>query len=59
MVSTPFVAQEPLEESTTDDVVFIRQYFQEEKSLNIASMTPMEAMLYLNNLQQKLKDLKL
>ena len=59
MVSTPFVAQEPLEESMTDDVVFIRQYFQEVKSLNIASMTPMEAMLYLNNLQQKLKDLNL
>ena len=41
-----------------DDVV-IRQCFQDVNTLNIASMTPMEAMLYLNSLQQKLKNLKL
>lgn len=36
----------------------IRECFLEVKALNIASMTPMEAMIYLNNLQQKLKDIK-
>ena len=34
----------------------IRQCMQELKALNIASMTPMEAMIYLNSVQQKLKD---
>jgi len=34
----------------------IRQCLQELKALNIASMTPMEAMIYLNSVQQKLKD---
>lgn len=33
----------------------IRQCLQEIKTLNIASMTPMEAMIYLNSVQQKLK----
>lgn len=46
------------EESDTpqcgDDIV-IRQCLHDIKTLNIASMTPMEAMLYLNTLQQKLK----
>lgn len=37
----------------------LRQCFQEVKTLNIASMTPMEAMLYLNSLQQKLKNVEL
>ena len=43
----------------TNDNSVIRRCFQEVKSLNIASMTPMEAMIYLNGLQQKLKDVKL
>ncbi len=34
----------------------IRQCLQEIKTLNIASMTPMEAMIYLNSVQQELKD---
>jgi len=34
----------------------IRQCLQEIKTLNIASMTPMEAMNCLNNVQQRLKD---
>lgn len=59
VVLTATTVQEPIGESMTDDIVFIRQYFQEVKSLNIASMTPMEAMIYLNNLQQKLKDVNL
>ncbi len=33
----------------------IRQCLQEIKTLNIASMTPMEAMIYLNSVQQRLK----
>lgn len=33
----------------------IRQCLQEIKTLNIASMTPMEAMVYLNSVQQRLK----
>lgn len=47
------------EEYHSENENIIRQYFQEVKLLNLASMTPMEAMLYLNNLQQKLKDIKL
>ena len=54
-VLTPSVVQEPMGESMTDNIVFIRQYFQEVKSLNIASMTPMETMIYLNSVQQRLK----
>lgn len=53
------MVQEPLGGTNTDDYTVIRQYFHEVKALNIASMTPMEAMLYLNNLQQKLKDINL
>lgn len=34
----------------------IRQCIQEIKALNIASMTPMEAMICLNSVQQRLKD---
>lgn len=34
---------------------FIRQCLQEIKTLNIASMTPMEAMICLNSVQQRLK----
>ena len=33
----------------------IRQCLQEIKTLNIASMTPMEAMVYLNSVQQRFK----
>ena len=33
----------------------IRQCLQEIKTLNIASMTPMEAMICLNSIQQRLK----
>ena len=33
----------------------LRQCLQEIKTLNIASMTPMEAMLFLNGVQQRLK----
>jgi hypothetical protein len=41
------------------DNIILRQCLQEVKTLNIASMTPMEAMLYLNSLQQKLKDVNI
>ena len=43
-------------ESMTDNEV-ARQCLLELKSLNIASMTPMDTMLYLNSIQQKLKDI--
>ena len=46
-------------ENHSEDENIIQQCFQEVKLLNLASMTPMEAMLYLNSLQQKLKDIKL
>lgn len=42
-----------------NDSAVVRQCLQEVKALNIASMTPMEAMLYLNSLQQKLKDVNI
>ena len=42
-----------------DNDTILRQCLQEVKALNIASMTPMEAMLYLNSLQQKLKDVNI
>ena len=48
----------PVIKATTDETI-IRQCFQDVKSLNIASITPMEAMLYLNQLQQKLKNVTL
>ena len=47
----------PNKQSEDDNIV--RQCFREVKQLNIASMTPMETMLYLNNLQQKLKNINL
>lgn len=37
----------------------IRSCFQEIKTLNLASMTPMEAMLFLNNFQMKIKNIDL
>lgn len=49
----------PLVTEHRDDDKIIRQCFQEVKALNIASITPMEAMLYLNNLQQKLKNISI
>lgn len=37
----------------------IRQCLKEIKELNIASMTPMQTMLFLNKLQQSLKDVNI
>lgn len=42
-----------------DNTSFVRNCFMEVKTLNLASMTPMEAMLFLNNLQMKLKNIDL
>ena len=55
-----FVLEEQIEDTDKqEENIILRQCFQEVKTLNIASMTPMEAMLYLNSLQQKLKNIKL
>lgn len=59
---TSEVQQLNSEKSNVDTIqenILIHQCIQEIKSLNIASMTPMDAMLYLNSLQQKVKDIKL
>ncbi|MBR2114117.1 MAG: hypothetical protein IJ929_05555 [Prevotella sp.] len=42
-----------------ENTSFIRNCFMEVKTLNLASMTPMEAMLFLNELQIKLKNIDL
>ncbi len=42
-----------------DNTSFVRNCFMEVKTLNLASMTPMEAMLFLNELQMKLKNIDL
>jgi hypothetical protein len=57
--SFPLVAREELVDKQTENDITIRQCLQEVKQLNIASMTPMEAMLYLNSLQKRLKDINL
>lgn len=55
-----FILEEQIENTDKqEENIILRQCFQEVKTLNIASMTPMEAMLYLNSLQQKLKNVKL
>lgn len=55
-----FILEEQIEDTDKqEENIILRQCFQEVKTLNIASMTPMEAMLYLNSLQQKLKNVKL
>lgn len=41
------------------DIAVAMDCLKEIQTLNIASMTPMETMLYLNNLQEKLKKIKL
>lgn len=42
-----------------ENISFVRNCFMEVKTLNLASMTPMEAMLFLNELQIKLKNIDL
>ena len=42
-----------------ENISFVRTCFQDVKMLNLASMTPMEAMLFLNELQIKLKNIDL
>ena len=42
-----------------DNTSFVRNCFMEVKTLNLASMTPMEAMLFLNDLQMKIKNIDL
>ena len=55
-----FILEEQIEDTDKqEEKIILRQCFQEVKTLNIASMTPMEAMLYLNSLQQKLKNVEL
>lgn len=55
-----FILEEQIEDTDKqEENIILRQCFQEVKTLNIASMTPMEAMLYLNSLQQKLKNVEL
>lgn len=59
-VEKTFILEEQIENTDKqEENIILRQCFQEVKTLNVASMTPMEAMLYLNNLQQKLKNVKL
>ena len=41
------------------DITIIRECLKDIKMLNLASMTPMEAMLYLNILQNKVKDVNI
>lgn len=53
------VCEENIDKHQTENESIVRKCLQEVKQLNIASMTPMEAMLYLNTLQQKLKDINL
>ena len=53
------IQEDAPEEVQSCDNIILRQCLQEVKTLNIASMTPMEAMLYLNSLQQKLKDVNI
>lgn len=54
------VACEDVPDSKDDENrLLIRKFFQEVQSLNLAAMTPMEAMLFLNNLQIKLKNVTL
>lgn len=53
----PSVACEEI--AIPSDETLIRQCLLEVQSLNIASITPMETMLFLNQLQQKLKNVKL
>lgn len=58
----PFILEkhkEMPEKQENEEILLLKQYFQEVKMLNIASMTPMESMLYLNEFQQKLKNIKL
>ena len=55
-----FILEEQIEDTDKqEENIILRQCFQEVKTLNIASMTPMEAMLYLNSLQQELKNVEL
>ena len=55
-----FILEEQIENTDKqEENIILRQCFQEVKTLNIASMTPMEAMLYLNSLQQRLKNVEL
>ncbi len=42
-----------------ENTSFVRNCFMEVKTLNLASMTPMEAMMFLNKLQMKLKNIDL
>lgn len=42
-----------------ENTSLVRNCFMEVKTLNLASMTPMEAMLFLNELQIKLKNIDL
>ncbi len=42
-----------------ENTSLVRNCFMEVKTLNLASMTPMEAMLFLNELQMKLKNIGL
>ena len=51
----PTVVCERQPNEYTEDEKIIKECVRELKQLNIASMTPMEAMFYLNSLQQKLK----
>ena len=55
-----FILEEQIEDTDKqEENIILRQCFQEVKTLNIASMTPMETLLYLDNLQHKLKNVKL
>ena len=47
-------APEPLHNENEN---IIHECLMEIKTLNLASMTPMDAMLFLNGIQQKLKDI--
>lgn len=49
----------PQNGNQNNDVAAIRECLQDIRQLNLASMTPMEAMLYLNTLQNKVKNINI
>jgi len=53
------VPEAPQNGNLNGDITVIRECLKDIKMLNLASMTPMEAMLYLNILQNKVKDVNI
>lgn len=51
--------KEMAEENNNEELLFVKQCLKEIQTLNIAAMTPMQTMLFLNDLHGKLKNVKL